>query len=73
MKSAILGNSRVRKGGILVQNVKNQFLHQLPRTRIWVVQTFTFGIYFTYLGNYLHHFHSRVISHTRHIVLRSPW
>ena len=37
LKSAIFRNSRVWKEGFLVQNVKNQFFHQLSWRGIWVV------------------------------------
>ena len=37
LKSALFRNSSSRKGGILVQNVKNQFFHQLPWRGIRVV------------------------------------
>ena len=37
LKDAILVNSRIGKGVILVQNVKNQFFHELSWRGIWVV------------------------------------
>ena len=37
LKSAFFRNSRTGKGYFLVQNVKNQFLHEFPRRGIWVV------------------------------------
>ena len=64
---------RLFQNGKSVQNVKNQFFHQLSWRGIGVVQTLTFGIYFSNFRNYLHHFHSGVISESRHVVLRSPW
>lgn len=78
LKKALLRNAHFRifwleKRDFLVQNIKNQLLHQLPRRGIWVIQTFTFGINFPYLGNNLHHFHSCVISHANHIVFCGPW
>ena len=37
LKSAFFRNSRSGKGVILVQNVKNQFLHQLSWRGVWIV------------------------------------
>ena len=37
LKDVILVNSRIGKGVILVQNVKNQFFHEFSRRGIWVV------------------------------------
>ena len=71
-KSAKIGNSRTGKTDFLVQNVKNQFLHELPWRGIGVVQTLTFGVYFPNLGDNLHHLQSGIVSHTCHVVLGSP-
>ena len=43
-KSAFSENSSSRKGANLMQNVKNQFFHQLSWRGIWVVKPLTFGI-----------------------------
>lgn len=45
-KSAIFRNSSNGNRAKLVQNVKNQFFHQLPWRGIWIVETLTFRIYF---------------------------
>ena len=72
-RNAVFRNSRAEKGSFLVQNVKNQFLHQLSWRGIGVVQTLTFSIYLAYLTDDLHHLACCVVSHARHVVLRSPW
>ena len=72
LKSAKIENSRMGKTDFLVQNVKNQFLHELPWRGIGVVQTLTFGIYFSNLGNNLHHLQSSIVPHTSHVVFGSP-
>ena len=48
-KSALFENSRERKMPKLVQNVKNQFFHQLSSGGIWVIQSLTFGVNLSYL------------------------
>lgn len=64
--------SNGQKMAFLVQNVKNKFLHQLLWGGIRVIQPLTFGINLTQFGNYLHRFHCSEISHTSHIIFRSP-
>ena len=72
LKSAKIENSRTGKSDFLVQNVKNQFFHELPWRGIWVIQTLTFGVYFSNLGNNLHHLQSSIVPHTSHVVFGSP-
>ena len=71
-KSAKIENSRTENTDFLVQNVKNQFLHELPWRGIGVIQTLTFGVCFPDLGDNLHHLQSGIVSHTCHVVLGSP-
>ena len=73
IKSAIFINSRITFCPKLVQNVKNQFFHKLSCRCIWGIQTLTFGVNLSHFLYDLHHLHSRVVSHTRHIVLGLPW
>ena len=78
-KIQILGKKGARnvqksagKVNFSVENEENQLLHEVPRRRIWVINTFTFGIDLPHLGNNLHGLDTRVISHGCDIILSCP-
>ena len=55
-----------------MQNEKNQLFHEFSLARIWIIYAFSARIDLSHFRNYLHRFHSAVVSHARYVVSCSP-
>lgn len=56
----------------LMEDEKDEFLHQFASRSIGVVEALHLGIHLLHLGNNLHHLHSIIVSHSCRIIAHTP-